>query len=75
MREKRFVLPQQDCLAAGGGGGVSGMSGVCLWCEFTFQRFKSATQRDEIKQPPSSNFRGRTVGPTCQVFHGQMSQE
>ena len=49
-------------------GCVSGMSGVCLWREFTFQRSKSATQRDEIKHPPSSNFRGRTVGPICQVF-------
>ena len=49
-------------------GGVSGMSGVCLWREFTFQCSKSATQRDEIKQPPSSNFRGRTVRPICQVF-------
>ena len=49
-------------------GCVSGMSGVCLWREFTFQRFKSATQPDEIKTPPSSNFRGRTVGPICQVF-------
>ena len=29
-------------------GCVSGMSGVCLWREFTFQRSKSATQRDEI---------------------------
>ena len=48
-------------------GCVSGMSGVCLWREFTFQRSKSATQRDEIKLP-SSNFRGRTVGPICQVF-------
>ena len=38
-------------------GCVSGMSGVCLWREFTFQRSKSATQRDEIKQPPSSNFK------------------
>ena len=49
-------------------GCVSGMSGVCLWREFTFQRSKSTTQRDEIKTPPSSNFRGRTVGPICQVF-------
>ena len=49
-------------------GCVSGMSGVCLWHEFTFQRSKSATQRDEIKHPPSSNFRGRTVGPICQVL-------
>ena len=49
-------------------GCVSGMSGVCLWREFTFQRSKSATQRDEIKTAPSSNFRGRTVGPICQVF-------
>ena len=49
-------------------GCVSGMSGVCLWREFTFQCFKSGTQRDEIKHPPSSNFRGRTVGPICQVF-------
>ena len=32
-------------------GCVSGMSGVCLWREFTFQRSKSATQRDEIKHP------------------------
>ena len=47
---------------------VSGMSGVCLRGEFTFQRSKSATQRDEIKNSPSSNFRGRTVGPICQVF-------
>ena len=39
---------------------VSGMSGVCLWREFTFQRSKSAMQRDEIKHPPSSNFSGRT---------------
>ena len=46
---------------------VSGMSGVCLWREFTFQRSKSVTQRDEIKHP-SSNFRGRTVGPICKVF-------
>ena len=29
-------------------GCVSGMSGVCLWREFTFQRSKSATQLDEI---------------------------
>ena len=49
-------------------GCVSGMSGVCLWREFTFQRSKSATQRDEIKHPPSSNFTGRTVGPIFQVF-------
>ena len=49
-------------------GCVSGMSGVCLWLEFTFQRSKSATQGDEIKHPPSSNYRGRTVGPICQVF-------
>ena len=49
-------------------GCVSGMSGVCLWREFTFQRSKSATQRNEIKQPPSSNFRGRMVGPINQVF-------
>ena len=48
-------------------GCVSGMSGVCLWREFTFQHSKSATQRNEIKHP-SSNFRGRTVGPICQVF-------
>ena len=47
---------------------VSGMSGVCLWRESTFQRSNSATQRDEIKNNPSSNFRGRTVGPICQVF-------
>ena len=49
-------------------GCVSGMSRVCLRPEFTFQHSKSATQRDEIKHPPSSNFRGRTVGPICQVF-------
>ena len=53
-------------------GCVSGMSGVCLWREFTFPRSKSVTQRDDIKHPPppppSSNFRGRTAGPICQVF-------
>ena len=49
-------------------GCVSGMSGVCLWREFTFQRSKSATQRDEIKTPPSSNFRGRMVGPNLPSF-------
>ena len=48
--------------------GISGMSGVCLWREFTFQRSKSATQRDEIKHPLLSNFKGRTVGPISQVF-------
>ena len=49
-------------------GGVSGMLGVCLWREFIFQHSKSATQRDENKHPPSSNFRGGTVGPICHVF-------
>ena len=48
-------------------GCVSGMSGLCLWREFTFQRSKSATQRAEVNTP-SSNFRGRMVGPICQVF-------
>ena len=47
---------------------VSGLSGVCLWHEFTFQHSKSAMQCDEIKHPPSSNFRGRTVGLICQDF-------
>ena len=32
-------------------GCVSGMSGVCLWREFTFQRSKSATEHGEIKTP------------------------
>ena len=50
-----------------GGGGVSVVCELCVCGEFTFQRSKSATQRDEIILP-SSNFRGRTVGPICQVF-------
>ena len=43
-------------------GCVSGMSGVCLWREFT----SAPNQRRNAT--PSSNFRGRTVGPICQVF-------
>ena len=49
-------------------GCVSGMSGVCLWREFTFQRPNQRRNATKLKHPPSSNFRGRTVGPICQVF-------
>ena len=48
-----------------GGGGVSVVCQVCV-CGAIHQRSKSGTQRDE--SPPSSNFRGRTAGPICQVF-------
>ena len=46
-------------------GCVSGMSGVCPWREFTSAPNQG---RNATNQAPSSNFRGRTAGPICQVF-------
>ena len=48
---------------------MSGVCQVCVCSANSLSSSKSATQRDEIKHPlPSSNFRGKTVGPICQVF-------
>ena len=51
-----------------GGGGVSVVCQVCVCGAIHFPALliSDATRRNET--PPSSNFRGRTVGPICEVF-------
>ena len=49
-------------------GCVSCMSGACLWRKSLSSVPNQRRNATKLKHPPSSNFRGRTVGPICQVF-------
>ena len=64
-----LICARNDLFCLVGGGGVSGVCQVCVCSANSLSSSKSVTQHDEIKHPvPSSNFRGKTVGPICQVF-------
>ena len=67
-----LICPINVCFAIKGLVGGGGVSVVCQVCVCGANSLSSVPNQrpnaTKLKHPPSSNFRGRTVDPICQVF-------